>query len=454
MKKKIILTVFIALIVVVAAITLITRPKKAAAGKTKGSYEFTTVTRGDIESVVSSSGTLSAVSTVSILSQMSGQVEKVYVDYNDRVKKGQVLVVLNTDMLRLEEKENQAAVDKAKANYDLQLLDYENKKKLFEKGLVAEYDFKSSKSSLDVYAAELASAKAALSVIQTQINQYAFITSPINGIVLDKNVDVGQSVVTSSSSNASSLFTLAESLSKMEIKAEVDELDISSIKKGQEVRFTVEAQPNLTFKGTVSQILLVPETSDNVVTYYVKISADNMDEKLLPGMTATVEFIKEQKKDVLLVPSAAFRFKPTDLTDQEISEMTFQTGLADMPEDQRKAALEGETAAKAANGASSSSGTKTQSKGLTSVMMGGGAGGPPGGGRAGGPGGPSSNGGTAGAAAPVPPADTRKTLWYLDDAGKPAVLLVQTGASDSLHTEIVGKDDLEGKKIILKVRVQ
>ena len=381
---------------------------------------------------------------------MSGRVEKVYVDYNDTVKKNQVLVVLNTDMLRLEERESQAAVNKAQANYDLQLLDYENKKKLFEKSLVSEYDFKSSKSSLDVCWADLESAQAALSVIKTKINQYAYITSPIDGIVLDKDVDVGQSVLEGSSSNASSLYTLAEDLSKMEIEADADELDIASIRKGQAVRFTVEAQPDTTFRGTVDQIRMVPETSDNVVTYYVTIDASNTDGKLLPGMTASVEFIKEEKKNVLLVPSAAFRFKPEGISDEEIARMVFKAGLSDLPEEQRQAMIDGE-AAKARNGAAGTEAAKTQSKGLAGVMMpmGGMPGGRPDGARKSGSASSTSaaNGGAA-------PQNNQKTLWYLDDSGKPAVLLVHTGASDSLHTEISGTDDLEGKKIILKVKVE
>jgi HlyD family secretion protein len=239
---------------------------------------------------------------------MSGRVEKVYADYNDRVRKGQVLVQLSTDMLKLQELESQSAVRKAQANHDLQLLDYQNKTNLYQKGLIAEYDLKSSTTSLDVYAAELSSTQSALKVIQTELDQYALITSPIDGIVLDKNVDVGQSVLEGSSSNATSLFTLAEDLSKMEIKAKVDELDIGSIAVGQEVRFTVESNPNVTFKGKVHEIRLVPVTTDNVVNYYVMIDADNSAGTLLPGMTADIQFIKQKKTDVLVVPTAALRF--------------------------------------------------------------------------------------------------------------------------------------------------
>ncbi len=439
MKKWIMIAAPIALIVAVVGIWLLARPKTTT-GKVKESYELATVTRGSIESIVTSSGTLSAVSTVSILSQMSGRVEKVNADYNDHVKKGQVLVALNTDMLRLEEKESQAAVRKAQANYDLQLLDVQNKTQLAAKGLIADYDFKSSKTTLEVYAAELASSESALNVIQTKLNQYALITSPIDGIVLDRDVDVGQSVVEGSSSNAASLFTIAEDLAKMEIKAEVDELDISSIKTGQEVRFTVEANPGVTFNGKVHEIRLVPETTDNVVNYYVMIDADNGTGKLLPGMTAEVEFIRESRQNVLTVPSAALRFQPPGLSDEEIQAMVFAAGLAGLPAGEREAALKSNEEAKAASAAAGS--TKTQAKGLAGMMMP--MGGPPPGSRN------SANG--AAAAASAAGAD-KKALWYLDDAGALAVRMVEIGASNGTSTQIIGADDLEGRKIILKVKV-
>ena len=365
MKRWILILAPLLLIAVLLGVWFRARLNTTTSGK--ASYELATVTRGSLESVVSASGTLSAVSTVSILAQMSGRVEKVNADYNDHIKKGQVLVELNTDMLKLQEKEAQAAVQKTQANYDLQLLDVQNKTTLAAKGLLSDYDLQTSKTTREVDAAELASDKAALDVIQTELTQYAFVTSPIDGIVLDRNVDVGQSVVEGSSNNATSLFTLAEDLSNMEIKAEVDELDISSIKVGQEVRFTVEADPDLTFNGKVHEIRLVPKTSDNVVTYYVIVDADNREGKLFPGMTADVQFIKEKKSGILIVPSAALRFQPNGLTDQQIRSMIFAAGLSDLPADQREAARksfeEGMAADQAAQG-----GPK-QSKGLAGIMM-------------------------------------------------------------------------------------
>jgi HlyD family secretion protein len=444
MKKWILIVAPIALVLALGGAWFGTRTKKAT-GRAGQTYEFTTISRGSIESVVSSSGTLATVSTVSVLSQMSGRVEKVFADYNDHVKKGMVLASLNTDMLKLQEQESRSAVKKAQAQYDLQLVDFQNKAKLAEKGLVSDYELKSSKASLEVLAAELSSAQSALEVIQTEITQYALITSPIDGIVLDRNIDEGQSVVDGSSANSSSLFTLAEDLSRMEIKAEVDELDISSIKIGQEVRFTVEAWPSLSFSGKVHQIRLVPKTTDNVVNYYVMIEASNPEGKLLPGMTATVQFIKEKKSDVLVVRSAAFRFQPPELSAEQIQKLTFMAGLADLPEAERQAAEKAfEEQEKISSEAAANKTDNASKKGLTGMML------PPRPPQRG-----SKNTGANGAAAPDAAAGpNKKPLWYLDGQGKPAVLLVATGTSDGTNTELLEADGLVGKTVILKVKTE
>lgn len=432
--------------------------KETATARTRN-YEFTTITRGSIEKTVSSSGTLQPVSTVKVLAQMSGRVEKVYADYNDRVVAGQVLVELNTDMLKLERETQLASVRKAQANYDLQLLDWQNKTRLAEKELVSAYDMKSSKTTLDVRSAELEAAENALEVIETKISQYAKIKSPIAGIVLEKAVEVGQSVVEGSSSNSSSLFTLAEDLSRMEIKATVDEMDIPSIKTGQKVRFTVEALPSVSLTGSVAEVRLVPSTSNNVVSYSVIIRTENTTGKLLPGMTAEVEFIEEEKTDVLLVSSAAFRFQPSTLTAQEIARKTFLAGLGSLTEAQRAEASARYDAEQQAMAAAAKSGAQTAG-GLTSLVSGGGpvgGGAPPGGGPDGGfpgaPGGGSTAGAkarTAGAAGTV----VKKTLWYVDDADGFQALLVETGVSDGSKTEILADASLEGRKILLREKVE
>ena len=361
----------------VAAVTLLGGCSKPASSESKLSYEFATVKRSSVSSFVSSSGTLSPLSEVSVMAEMSGRVEKVFVDYNDKVAKGQVLALLNTDLLELQRKEAEAELRKARAAYELQALDERNKAKLFEKGLVSDYENKTSKATLESCAAALASAESALEVIELKLGSYARVVSPIDGIVLDRNVDVGQGVVEGSSSNSTSLFTLAKDLSRMEIKAEVDELDIASIKVGQEARFTVEACPGLSFEGKVREIRLVPESSDNVVTYYVMIAADNGEGRLFPGMTADIEFVEESREDVLVVPNAALKFTPPGLSEEEVARLVFAAGLSGLGEAERAEALARyDEAAKAAKAAS---GGQAKAAGLAGmVMQGPGAGGPPG----------------------------------------------------------------------------
>ncbi|QQO10694.1 efflux RND transporter periplasmic adaptor subunit [Breznakiella homolactica] len=385
----------------------------ACAGTNGGgkSYEFTTVTVGSLEKTVSASGTLQPVSTVNVLAQMSGKVEHIYVDYNDTIGKGDILAELNTDMLRLQREQQLASVVKARANYELQQLNYGNQEKLAEKNLISEYELKTGKTTLDIQAAELSAAEAALKVIETEINQYAFITSPIDGIVLERNISTGQNVVEGSSSNSSSLFTLAESLQEMQIEASVDELDIAAIRNGQEVRFTLEALPGKNYSGSVETVYLMPTTSDNVVSYTVIIAVSNRDGALLPGMTCEVEFIQERRENILMVPNAALRYQPAS------------------------------TAAVAEKNTSSSG-----QSGLTALVMPSGPpmgrGGPP-------PGGRNNQENSTAQTAPV----TQKTIWFLNDAGKPESAEVFVGISDGSFTEIIGSPELSGKEIILRERV-
>lgn len=424
-------------------------------------YEFTEVGRGDIEKTVSSTGTLNPIATVKVIPRMSGKVEKVFFDFNDAVKSGDVLAELNTDMLRLQREQQMASVIKARANYDLQKLNYENQVKLAEKNLISDYELKNSKTTLDVQAAELSATEANFKSIETEISQYAYITSPIDGIVLERTINAGDTVVDSSSSNSTAIFTLAENLREMQIESWVGELDISAIAEGQAVRFTLESLPGREYQGEVESKRLMPSVQDNVVSYKVIISVENPDGSLLPGMTCSVEFIEERSEGVLLVPNAALRFQPSSLTTEEVSALVFDAGLQGMTEEQRAAA----TAARAAAASSASGGNtaagNTQSSGLAGMLM-------PSGGMMRGPGGGARTGGNAartgtgsGRAAgeggsstpPTPP----KPLWYLDDAGKPACILVRPGVSDGLRTEVrpVSPDiTLEGMSVILRERVQ
>ncbi|HTX71708.1 MAG TPA: efflux RND transporter periplasmic adaptor subunit [Rectinemataceae bacterium] len=441
-----------------AAVYSMSAGKKTSSAATTQHYDFATVTRSSLESDVTSSGTLGVVNSVSVLAQMSGRIESLNVDYNSKVRKGEVLATVNTDMLKLGERAAQAAVDKSQANYDLQVLAVQNAQTLAAKGLLSDYDLKTAQATLSQARADLDSAKASLEQIQTEINQYAFITAPINGIVLQRLIDLGQSVVGGGSATSTPLFTLTDDLSKMEIDAQVDELDISAIKAGQEVHFSVEAYPGEVFAGTVKSIRLLPTTTNNVVNYDVMIDAGNRSGKLLPGMTASISFVKQKKQNVLVVPNAALRFTPPGLDAAEIRKAEYLAGLGSLTPEQKAAASARYDAEQKA--AADSGGAKTAAGGLTSLMGGARMGGP---GFGGPPPGAALAGGSARTSASAPAgsgqssstqtAVAKKPLWYLDDSGNLAVMMVEPGISDGLSTELVGADSLEGAKVIVKVKV-
>jgi HlyD family secretion protein len=339
----------------------------ACTGRNTGSavYEFSSIRRGNVERTVSSSGTINPVATVRVLPRMSGKVEKVHVDYNDPVRRGDILAELNTDMLRLQRDQQMAAVQKARANYELQLLNYRSQEALAQRNLISDLELRTSKTTLDNQAADLVVAEANLRVIENEINQYAYITSPIDGIVLDRNINVGDTVVDSSNSSSTSIFTIAENLREMQIEAAVGELDITSIFKGQQVRFTLESLPGRRFTGIVENLRMVPVVSNNVVSYTVIINVENHDGSLLPGMTCAVDFIVELSENILLVPNAALRYQPTNLNAEQISEMVFTASLENMDDEQRQAAIEARATAQPAVQSNQNSNT-----GITNLMMG------------------------------------------------------------------------------------
>ena len=405
-------------------------------GKTAAtaSYDFTNVRRGTLERTVSSSGTINPVATVKVLPRMSGKVEAVLVDYNDSVKRGDVLAELNTDMLRLQRDQQQASVQKARANYELQLINYRNQEALAERGLISEFELRTSRTTLDNQRADLAVAEANLRVIVTEINQYAFITSPIDGIVLDRNINVGDTVVDSSNNNSSSIFTIAENLREMQIEATVGELDVTSIHKEQEVRFTLESLPGRRFSGVVENLRMIPVVSNNVVSYTVIINVENRDGSLLPGMTCAVEFIVERSEGALLVSNASLRYQPTTLSTEQISEMVFNASLAIMTEEQKQAAIE------ARNNTQSTAQRQTQNTpNITTLMMG----------NTGGPRRPRQNDQSAGSRAAV----VMRNLWYINNDGRLEVIQVRTGISDGTSTQVFLDDELEGLQVILRERL-
>ena len=265
------------------------------------------VIRGDISELITSTGKLEALETVEVGTQVSGIIDKIYVDYNSVVKKGQLLAKIDETPLLAQLEQSQASVESAEAEADFQAANYERYKALSEKDLIAELDYKQVEYN---YRKANAALKNARSVHEkNKINLgYATITSPIDGIILDRAVDEGQTMA--ASFNTPTMFTIANDLTRMQVEANVDEADIGRLNKGQRVEFTVDAYPDLKFEGEVTQIRLQPEESSNVVTYTVIIDAPNDELKLMPGMTANISFFVMEKKDIVLMPAEALNFQP------------------------------------------------------------------------------------------------------------------------------------------------
>ncbi|HET9888609.1 MAG TPA: efflux RND transporter periplasmic adaptor subunit, partial [bacterium] len=292
-------------LVVLIAVLLATMRKN----NEKQRYRFVEIERGDIEYKVSSTGKLEAITTVQVGTQISGRVVALYADFNDPVTKGQIIARIDTTLLAQDVRSAEATLQRRRAEVSLNTKELERSRKLAEQDLVAESEAEVAESNLAVSKADLVSAQAALEGAKQNL-AYATIRAPIDGVVVERTVDVGQTVAASLSSPQ--LFLIAEDLSKMRILVSVDESDIGAIQEGQPARFTVQAFPARTFSGIVRQVRLQSTTEENVVNYTVVVDVDNSDLKLLPGMTATVDFVIREAKDVLKVSNAAVRFRPTE----------------------------------------------------------------------------------------------------------------------------------------------
>ena len=365
-------------------------------------YIFAELQHGDISNTITSTGTLEALKTIDVGTQVSGRIDKIFVDYNSNVKKGQLLAVLDTTALSLQVSDAQSNLEKAKAQYDMASSQYERDKTLYEKGFLSELDFINSKTTRETSLSDFHSSQTALQRAQTNLN-YAYIYSPISGTIISKNVEEGQTVAASLSTPT--LFQIAENLSNMQILAAVDESDIGQIEIGQDAEFTVQAYPEKKFSGKVTQIRLNSEVVQNVVNYTVVVNAQNKDILLLPGMTATIDFYVEQKNNVLMVPNSALAFKPTD-------EMLAQlkTEMQNKYPDSLKNKYNNSANRNFNQGPGMNNPSKNNSSGKNKNM-----------GR----------------------------VWYLDENGKLKVNMVVLGLSDGKKTEIVsGKNLKEGMKVI------
>ena len=374
--------------------------------------DTTTVQRGNLMQAVSSTGTLEAVNTVNVGAQVSGTLNRIYVDYNSLVKKGDLLAEIDPSLLGAKVKQARANVLSARANLQEAQVTVRNAKKtrdraqdLFSRDLIAESELDTSQKDYETSLARVNSAKASLAQAEANLEYeettlgYTKITSPINGVITDRAVDEGQTV--NSSQTAPDLFTIAEDLTKMRVATEVDEADIGQVAAGQMVEFTVDAYPDLSFQGKVDEIRLAPNTSDNVVSYTIMVEVANPDLKLMPGMTANVSIIAHKREGVFKVAASALRFMPS----AEFLDLSQDSGAAEGSLSSRGGG--GKKGLGSGSGAGSSSGTGEGN------------------------------------------ASREATLW-LYEQGKLRPLPVKVGISDGMYTQISG-DLTEGLQVVTRI---
>lgn len=310
MKKLKISKIWIALLVVVIVAVA---AWALSGGKKEEEINFKEEAVGlqTLQNSVTATGTIEAVTSVTVGTQVSGIVNKLYVDYNSQVKKGQVIAELDKTNLLSELNTAKANLESAQSSLNYQSANLNRYQTLYKKGLVAADDYENALLTYRQAKEQVATAKESVQKAQTNLG-YATITSPIDGTVISKSVEEGQTVAASFSTPE--LFTIAKDLTNMQVIADVDEADIGGVKEGNRVTFTVDAYPDDTFEGTVKQVRLEATTTNNVVTYEVVISAPNADLKLKPGLTANVTIMTQERSGVLAVANKALRFTPTKET--------------------------------------------------------------------------------------------------------------------------------------------
>ncbi|HZF11114.1 MAG TPA: efflux RND transporter periplasmic adaptor subunit [Thermoanaerobaculia bacterium] len=301
--RKLLIVALVVAAVALVAVFLLRRGK----GGGKEQYKTEVVDRGNVTMTVNATGTVSAVTTVQVGSQVSGIIAKLYVDFNSRVKKGQLLAELDPTPFEQTVEQRKADVAKSQVEMANSQIIYNRQKRLADSGLIAQSDLDAAKAVFDGARASLDLSKAALRQAQTSLG-YTKIYSPIDGVVVARQYDLGQTVA--ASFQAPTLFTIAQDLTKMQVQADVDQSDIGRIKVAEPARFSVDAYPDQEFRGQISQVRLNATVTQNVITYPVIIAVPNPDEKLRPSMTANVTIEVATVPNVLRVPNAALRFKP------------------------------------------------------------------------------------------------------------------------------------------------
>ncbi len=396
-------------------------------------YKTEVLSKGDIEALVITTGTLNPVTVVEVGSQVSGKIDKLNVDFNSQVQKGQVIAELDKSILQTKVDQNRAnylsavaSLEKAKVTLVNLEKKYERALSLFEKNLIsyeekeaAEASYLSAKTDLQSAEARVEQAKSQLESSQVDLG-YAIIRSPIDGIVISRNINIGQTV--QASFQAPKLFEIANDLSKMQVDCSVDEADIGRVNEGQKVRFTVDAFQNETFNGVVKQVRYSATVTQNVVTYTTIVDVDNPGMKLRPGMTATVSIITGEAKGVLRVPNAALRFTP-NLAAEEMKRIMEETRQKMMAKRQAEG---GGPAAETGQQRATPSGQGSGQR-MMDFAQGGGF-----------------FQGTGGTAARRP-----SVVWFLDEKGKLSPAFIRPGVTDNTYTEVVRGDLKEGQLIIV-----
>ncbi len=305
MKNKKILWAVGALVLIVLVIWLLSGGKK----EEKVTFDTAKVEKKDIHTSITATGTIEPVTSVTVGTQVSGIVSKLFVDYNSVVKKGQVIAELDKTNLISELNTAKANLSSAQSTLNYETTNFQRYQTLYDKGLVSANDYENARLSYDKARQQVATSRESVQKAQTNLG-YATITSPIDGVVLSKSVEEGQTVA--ASFNTPELFTIAKDLTDMRVIADIDEADIGGVKEGQRVTFTVDAFPDDHFEGAVTQVRQQATTESNVVTYQVVISAPNKDLKLKPGLTANVTIYTLELEDALAIPAKALRFMPNE----------------------------------------------------------------------------------------------------------------------------------------------
>mgnify|MGYP002630659275 CR=1 FL=1 len=404
--------------------------KEDVSSESAPQYNFSKIERKNILNMITATGTLVARELVEVGTQVSGTIDEVYADFNDQVEKGQLIALIDPSVLDAQVKSAEADLMRQKANLRRAQTEYDRFFPVYEQGFLSGNDFLNYDIGRETAEAALLSAEAALERIKRS-REFTEIRAPISGVIIDRNVEKGQTVA--ASLNTPRLFIIAEDLALMEILANVDESDIGQIKQGQDVRFTVASYPERNFTGQVVEIRLQPAVVQNVVNYTVVVETENPRLVLLPGMTATLDFVVDEVQDVLSVPASALNLK---LSDEMIAA---QEKLREEALARREAAAGGANGETRQRGQGGTEGGQRRQRGQ-------------GGGGFAGAGGFAGGGGAAGGARGSRP--SIGTIWYKDDAGALKVMPVRTGVTDGITTEVMALRDEEppeGLEIITKV---